>query len=106
MAWMSDELLTVQEAADVLAVSVQRMYNLRNLGSGPVCYRRGRRLVYPRSGLVAFLAREFTTTLKGDGASQSSACEHDQEVRDRNNAPESARVGESDSRTDGLVEST
>jgi hypothetical protein len=66
MAQRTDELLSVEEAADVLGVGVQRMYNLRNLGYGPVSYRRGRRLVYPRSGLVAFLAREVQATLKGD----------------------------------------
>lgn len=65
MAWTTDELLTVEEAAGVLGVGVQRMYNLRNLGEGPVSYRRGRRLVYPRSGLAAFLAREPQTTLRG-----------------------------------------
>jgi predicted DNA-binding transcriptional regulator AlpA len=65
MTSTTDELLTVQEAAAVLGVGVQRMYNLRNLGHGPVSYRRGRRLVYPRSGLVAFLARELRATLKG-----------------------------------------
>jgi hypothetical protein len=65
MTWTTEELLTVEEAADVLGVGVQRMYNLRNLGGGPVCYRRGRRLVYPRSGLVAFLARELRATVKG-----------------------------------------
>jgi len=68
MAWSTDDVLTVEEAADVLGVGVQRMYNLRNLGGGPVCYRRGRRLVYPRSGLVAFLARELQATAKGEGA--------------------------------------
>ncbi|WP_418303229.1 hypothetical protein [Mycobacterium intracellulare] len=40
------------------------MYNLRNLGHGPTSYRRGRRLVYPRSGLVAFLASELRATLR------------------------------------------
>ena len=68
MAWTTDDLLTVEEAADVLGVSVQRMYNLRNLGEGPVCYRRGRRLAYPRSGLVAYLAHELQATLKGEQA--------------------------------------
>ena len=66
MAWSTDDVLTVEEAAEVLGVGVQRMYNLRNLGGGPVCYRRGRRLVYPRSGLVAFLARELRATVKGE----------------------------------------
>ena len=64
MTWTTEELLTVEEAAGVLGVGVQRMYNLRNLGQGPVSYRRGRRLVYPRSGLVAFLAREVRATVK------------------------------------------
>jgi hypothetical protein len=66
MASENDDVLTVEEAADVLGVGVQRMYNLRNLGKGPVSYRRGRRLMYPRSGLAAFLARELQATLKGD----------------------------------------
>jgi hypothetical protein len=66
MASENDDVLTVEEAADVLAVGVQRMYNLRNLGEGPVSYRRGRRLMYPRSGLAAFLARELQATLKGE----------------------------------------
>ncbi|KEF96618.1 hypothetical protein K883_03658 [Mycobacterium sp. TKK-01-0059] len=60
----NDELLTVEQAAEVLGVGVQRMYNLRNLGHGPTSYRRGRRLVYPRSGLVAFLASELRATLR------------------------------------------
>jgi Helix-turn-helix domain len=66
MASENDDVLTVEEAADVLGVGVQRMYNLRNLGEGPVSYRRGRRLMYPRSGLAAFLARELQATLKGE----------------------------------------
>ena len=71
-----DELLTFEEAADVLGVGVQRMYNLRNLGHGPVSYRRGRRLVYPRSGLVAFLARELQATLKSGEERESTSQAH------------------------------
>jgi hypothetical protein len=74
VAATNDDLLTVEEAADVLGVGVQRMYNLRNLGQGPVSYRRGRRLVYPRGGLVAFLARELQATLKSGGG----VCEYPQ----------------------------
>lgn len=73
MAWSTDELLTVEEAAVVLGVGVQRMYNLRNLGHGPVSYRRGRRLVYPRAGLVTYLAGELQATVKGCGAVKESA---------------------------------
>ena len=105
MPGKTEELLTVEEAADVLGVGVQRMYNLRNLGQGPVSYRRGRRLVYPRSGLVAFLARELRATVKGVGASQSSICEHDRAGRDGQDAPASVRLAEPDSRTEGLAES-
>ena len=97
MAWTTDDLLTVEEAADVLGVGVQRMYTLRNLGHGPVSYRRGRRLMYPRSGQVAFLARELRATVKGGGESQSSTCERDNAVRSGQDAPaSSARVAESD----------
>lgn len=106
MAWSTDDLLTVEEAADVLGVGVQRMYNLRNLGGGPVCYRRGRRLVYPRGGLVAFLARELRATVKGQGAGQSSISEEDGAVRNGQGAAASSTgVAESDSRTEGLGES-
>lgn len=66
MQFKNEELLTVDDAAHVLGVGVQRMYNLRSLGEGPVCYRRGRRLAYPRSGLVAYLAHELQATLKGE----------------------------------------
>ena len=62
----TDELLTVEEAADKLGVSVQRMYNLRVDGRGPLAYRRGRRLVYRRSDLDTFLAREREATTKGE----------------------------------------
>lgn len=67
MPFETEEMLTVEEAAEVLGVQVQRMYNLRTLGQGPVSYRRGRRLVYPRCGLVAYLTRELQVTLKGAG---------------------------------------
>jgi predicted DNA-binding transcriptional regulator AlpA len=60
-----DELLSVREAAAVLGVSVQRMYNYRSEGLGPVAWKRGRRLVYPRSELLAYLARERAATTKG-----------------------------------------
>jgi hypothetical protein len=81
MGMADDELLTVEQAAEVLGVGVQRMYNLRNLGHGPVSYRRGRRLVYPRSGLAAFLVRELQTTLKGEGTCHSTTREHDRTMR-------------------------
>lgn len=62
----ADELLTVEKAAAVLGVGVQRMYNLRHKGRGPMAYKRGRLLVYPRVDLVAFLVRERGLTMKGE----------------------------------------
>ena len=73
MSWSTDELLTVEEAADVLGVGVQHMYNLRSAGMGPVSFRRGCRLVYPRGGLTAYLLRELQATLKGDDGGNDEA---------------------------------
>jgi hypothetical protein len=63
----TDELLSVDEAAAALDVSVQRMYHLRSAGGGPLAYRRGRRLVYRRSDLDTFLALEREASMKGQG---------------------------------------
>jgi hypothetical protein len=105
MAFATDDLLTVEEAAEVLGVSVQRMYNLRNLGEGPVSYRRGRRLMYPRNGLVAFLAHELRATVKGEGALRSGATERPQTMRRGQDALASARAAQSRSGMDrGLTE--
>jgi predicted DNA-binding transcriptional regulator AlpA len=62
----TDQLLNVTEAAAVLGVSVGTMYTRRSEGQGPVAYKRGRRLVYPKSQLDAFLVREREKTTKGD----------------------------------------
>ena len=61
----TDEL-DVAAAATVLGVSVGRMYTLRCEGRGPVAWRRGRKLIYPRYGLDLYLARERESTLKGE----------------------------------------
>jgi hypothetical protein len=101
MELMHDELLTVEEAAGVLGVGVQRMYNLRHLGHGPVSYRRGRRLVYPQSGLATFLVRELQTTLEGEGARASDTCEHGDTARSGHDATvPTAGTAESDAQTE------
>ena len=61
---MTDELLTVEEAAAALGVAVPTVYNRRNLGEPPVAWRGGRRVVYRRSDLDAFLAREREASLR------------------------------------------
>jgi predicted DNA-binding transcriptional regulator AlpA len=63
---MTDDLLTVEEAAAALGVSVATMYYRRQSGQAPLAWRRGRRLVYSRSALAAFLAHERETTSVGE----------------------------------------
>ena len=62
---MSEILYTVEQAAEILQVSRQRLYVLRWEGRGPVAWRRGNRLVYPKSGVEQYLAEERLTTTKG-----------------------------------------
>lgn len=64
----TDELLTVEEAADYLGVSTKYMYQLRWKNAGPVSWVQSRRLVYPRSQLDLYRARERERTLRGEGA--------------------------------------
>lgn len=62
---VADDLLTVDEAAEILGVRKQRLYVLRWEGKGPLSFRRGNRLVYPRSGIDQYLADERRSTTRG-----------------------------------------
>ncbi|GAS88888.1 helix-turn-helix transcriptional regulator [Mycolicibacterium brisbanense] len=66
MAQIVDELLTIHEAAAMLNVTVGHMYNLRWRSHGPLSYKRGKRIVYRRSDVDSYLAREREATLKGE----------------------------------------
>jgi predicted DNA-binding transcriptional regulator AlpA len=61
----TDELLTIEEAAAYLGLGTSRLYQLRGVGEGPVSWREGRRLVYPRSQLDLYRARQRERTLRG-----------------------------------------
>jgi hypothetical protein len=63
----TDEHFTIEEAADYLGKSVVWLYRLRQEGRGPVCWRDGRRLTYPRVELDLYRARERQRTMRGDG---------------------------------------
>ena len=63
----ADELLTVEEVADILGVKVRTVYEYRNRGAGPLSWRAGKRLVFPRSGVDAYLVRKREASLKGQG---------------------------------------
>lgn len=61
----ADELYTVEEAAAYLDVTVGWMRQLRSGGGGPLSWREGRRLVYPRSGLDRYRAQVRERTVRG-----------------------------------------
>lgn len=65
----TDELLTIEEAAAELCVTVGWLRQLRHIGRGPVSWRNGRRLVYPRTQLDLYRARQRERTLRGEGVS-------------------------------------
>ena len=50
------ELLTITEAADLLRAPVATLRYWRHLGSGPVSFRVGRRVLYRREDIATWLA--------------------------------------------------
>ncbi len=61
----ADELLTVEEVADILGVKVRTIYEYRKRGTAPLSWRAGKRLVFPRSGVDAYLVRKRLESLRG-----------------------------------------
>lgn len=61
-----DELY-VREAAEACGVSKVTMHAWRRRNRGPASYLRAGRLVYTRSGIEDYLARERRRTLRGEG---------------------------------------
>jgi excisionase family DNA binding protein len=49
----TDELLTAQEAADYMGVSLKHIYQSRWLGTGPLSSKRNGRIVFRRSDIDA-----------------------------------------------------
>jgi excisionase family DNA binding protein len=54
----NDELLTIQEVADVVRVPVATLRYWRHLGSGPSSFRIGRSVRYWRSEVLYWLERQ------------------------------------------------
>ena len=50
------DLLTIAEAADLLRAPVATLRYWRHLGSGPVSFRVGRRVLYRREDIATWLA--------------------------------------------------
>ncbi|MCA2255833.1 helix-turn-helix domain-containing protein [Mycobacterium intracellulare] len=63
----TEELLNVAEVADLMGVKLGTVYSMRSEGRGPMSFRRGKRLVYRRSDVETFLAREREDTMRGEG---------------------------------------
>lgn len=50
------ELLNIDQAAAYLHTPVGTLYGWRSQGRGPACFKIGRRVMYDRADLDAFLA--------------------------------------------------
>ena len=60
-----DDLLTVDEIADELRVPAATFRSWRALGRGPKSFKIGRRVVYRRSDVEAWIAAEEARTSRG-----------------------------------------
>jgi predicted site-specific integrase-resolvase len=63
----TDEMLTAQEAADYIGVSINGIYQWRWLGVGPVSHKRNGRIVFRRADIDRWLDNERLRTLRGEG---------------------------------------
>lgn len=63
-----DELLSAEDVAEILGITVKTVYQYRIRDTGPLSWRVGKRLVFPRSGVDAYLARKRQGSLRGAGA--------------------------------------
>ena len=59
-------LLNVDQAADYLGTSVATLYYWRTCGKGPASFKVGRRVMYDRADLDAFLAACRVVPADGD----------------------------------------
>jgi hypothetical protein len=64
---MNDENFTVEEAASYLGVTPNWLYKLRGRGAGPVSWRAGNKLVFPKVELDLYRARQRQRTMRGEG---------------------------------------
>jgi excisionase family DNA binding protein len=58
---MEDELLTTEQLADYLHVAVQTLHQWRWTDSGPPGIKVGRRVLYRRSAVEAWLAKRASS---------------------------------------------
>lgn len=53
------ELLTIEEVSEVTRLPINTLYHYRATGQGPKSAKLGRRVVYRRSDLEAWIAKAF-----------------------------------------------
>jgi excisionase family DNA binding protein len=68
----TDELLTAQEAADYMGVTLKHIYQSRWLGTGPLSSKRNGRIMFRRSDIDAHWELQRARTLLGEGVSASA----------------------------------
>jgi predicted DNA-binding transcriptional regulator AlpA len=67
-----DDLLLLEEVAAITRRTVDTLRWLRHKGEGPVGFRMGRRLVFRRSAVMEWIARQERAQL-GDGGPRPAA---------------------------------
>jgi predicted DNA-binding transcriptional regulator AlpA len=55
---IDDEFLTVPEVSALTRIPVGTLYNYRSAGIGPPSFRRGNKLLYRRSSVLAWMAEQ------------------------------------------------
>jgi predicted site-specific integrase-resolvase len=63
----TEELITAQQYADEMGVTLRHVYQMRYHGTGPVSHIRNGRIVFRRSDINAYLERQRVRTLRGEG---------------------------------------
>ena len=61
----TDELITAQQYADEMGLTLRHVYQMRYLGTGPVSHIRSGRIVFRRSDIDAYLERQRGADVAG-----------------------------------------